>query len=92
MPNLAMSRSVLETKPCAAAIPSGEVWICSGASAPIFDQTSRSNICWRSSALDLTQIDTYDALGQFANGAPKLDDLITLKILEATADVRPKLG
>ncbi|GHF39486.1 ABC transporter substrate-binding protein [Seohaeicola zhoushanensis] len=38
------------------------------------------------------QIDTYDALGQFANGAPKLEDLVTMKILEDTADVRPKLG
>jgi len=38
------------------------------------------------------QIDAYDNLGQFANGAPKLDDLITMSVLEATKDVRPKLG
>ena len=38
------------------------------------------------------QIDAYDSLGQFANGAPNIDDLITLDILEATAGVRPKIG
>lgn len=38
------------------------------------------------------QIDIYDQLGQFANGAPKLNDVVTLDILKATADVRPKLG
>ena len=38
------------------------------------------------------QIDTYDSLGQFANGAPKLDDIMTLDVLNATADVRPKIG
>jgi len=39
-----------------------------------------------------SQIDTYDSLDQFANGAPKLDDIMTLDILEATADVRPTYG
>ena len=38
------------------------------------------------------QIDTYDSLGQFANGAPKLEDIMTLDVLNATADVRPKIG
>jgi len=38
------------------------------------------------------QIDTYDSLGQFANGAPALEDIMTLDLLEATADVRPKIG
>ena len=38
------------------------------------------------------QIDTYDSLGQFANGAPKLADLMTLDILAATQDARPKFG
>ena len=38
------------------------------------------------------QIDIYDQLGQFANGAPKVDDVMTLDVLAATADVRPKLG
>lgn len=38
------------------------------------------------------QIDTYDKLGQFKSAAPKLDDMMTLSILEATADVRPKYG
>lgn len=38
------------------------------------------------------QIDTYDSLGQFASGAPKLADIMTLDVLDATADVRPKIG
>lgn len=38
------------------------------------------------------QIDTYDSLGQFANGAPKLEDIMTLDVLNATADARPKIG
>ena len=38
------------------------------------------------------QIDIYNQLGQFASGAPALEDVMTLDILEATADARPKLG
>jgi len=38
------------------------------------------------------QIDTYDKLGQFKSAAPTLDDMITLSVLDATADVRPKFG
>lgn len=38
------------------------------------------------------QIGLYDALKQFSAGAPKLDDVITAAILEATADARPKIG
>lgn len=38
------------------------------------------------------QIDTYNGLEQFKNAAPKVDDIMTLSILEATADVRPKYG
>ncbi len=38
------------------------------------------------------QINTYESLGQFKNGAPKLEDIMTLDILNATADVRPKHG
>ncbi|RMA42243.1 ABC transporter substrate-binding protein [Rhodophyticola porphyridii] len=38
------------------------------------------------------QIDIYDQLDQFANGAPALDDVMTLEILEATADTRPTHG
>ncbi len=38
------------------------------------------------------QIDTYDSLGQFSNGAPKLEDIMTLDVLNATADARPKIG
>lgn len=38
------------------------------------------------------QIDLYDELKQFTAGAPKLDDVITTAILEATKDARPKIG
>ena len=38
------------------------------------------------------QIDSYESLDQFANGAPAVDDVMTLSILEKTADVRPKVG
>jgi len=38
------------------------------------------------------QIAIYDQIGQYPNGRPKLDDVYTLKILETTADVRPKLN
>jgi NitT/TauT family transport system substrate-binding protein len=38
------------------------------------------------------QIDIYDELGQFSNGAPALEDVMTMDILEATADVRPAFG
>ncbi|MBO6603881.1 ABC transporter substrate-binding protein [Rhodophyticola sp.] len=38
------------------------------------------------------QIDIYDQLDQFANGAPALDDVMTLEILDATADTRPTHG
>jgi NitT/TauT family transport system substrate-binding protein len=38
------------------------------------------------------QIDAYDGLGQFDAPAPKLDDMMTLSILEATAADRPTYG
>jgi NitT/TauT family transport system substrate-binding protein len=38
------------------------------------------------------QITLYDELKQFTAGAPKLDDVISTKILDATKDVRPKIG
>ena len=38
------------------------------------------------------QIDLYDELKQFSNGAPRLDDVITMSILDATKDVRPRIG
>lgn len=38
------------------------------------------------------QISTYDSLEQFNSGAPKLEDIMTTSILEATTDVRPTLG
>ena len=38
------------------------------------------------------QIALYDSLQQFTNGAPKLDDVMTTKILEMTSGKRPKVG
>lgn len=38
------------------------------------------------------QIDTYAELDQFAKGAPAVEDIMTLDILDKTADVRPKVG
>jgi len=38
------------------------------------------------------QIETYESLEQFANGAPAVDDVMTLSVLESTADARPKVG
>ena len=38
------------------------------------------------------QITLYDELKQFSAGAPKLEDVITTAILDATKDARPKLG
>jgi len=38
------------------------------------------------------QIDLYDELKQFSNGAPRLDEVITMSILDATKDVRPRIG
>jgi NitT/TauT family transport system substrate-binding protein len=38
------------------------------------------------------QIALYDGLKQFTAGAPKLEDVVTTKILDATKDVRPKIG
>ncbi|MGB3375206.1 MAG: ABC transporter substrate-binding protein [Microbacterium sp.] len=39
-----------------------------------------------------TQIDLWDELGQFNSAPPKVDDVATWQILDATADVRPKAG
>ncbi len=38
------------------------------------------------------QIDAYAALGQFDGDPPKVDDMMTLSVLEDTAASRPKLG
>jgi NitT/TauT family transport system substrate-binding protein len=38
------------------------------------------------------QITLYDELKQFSAGPPKLDDVITTKILDATKSVRAKVG
>lgn len=38
------------------------------------------------------QIDLYAQLGQFSKRTPKLDEVMTLDILNATKDARPKIG
>ena len=38
------------------------------------------------------QIDTWSRLGQFSNRTPKLDEVMTMEILNATQDSRPKVG
>jgi NitT/TauT family transport system substrate-binding protein len=38
------------------------------------------------------QIDLYANLGQFSKRVPKLEEVMTLDILKATADARPKIG
>lgn len=38
------------------------------------------------------QIDLYAELGQFSKRTPKLDEVMTLDVLNATADARPKIG
>ena len=38
------------------------------------------------------QLSLYDAIGQYPNGRPSLEEVHTTRILEMTADMRPKLG
>ena len=38
------------------------------------------------------QIDTWSQLGQFSKRTPKLDEVMTMEILNATRDSRPKVG
>jgi NitT/TauT family transport system substrate-binding protein len=38
------------------------------------------------------QINLYAELGQFSKRVPKLEDVMTLDILKATADSRAKIG
>lgn len=38
------------------------------------------------------QIDVYESLGQFESAPPNVDDIMTMSVLEATADTRPKFG
>lgn len=38
------------------------------------------------------QIDTWSQLGQFSKRTPKLDEVMTMEILDATQDTRPKVG
>jgi len=39
-----------------------------------------------------TQLDTYEQLGQFSSAAPKVDDVMTLEVLERTSAERPVFG
>ncbi len=36
--------------------------------------------------------DLYAKLGQFSKRTPKLDEVMTLDVLKASADARPKIG
>ena len=38
------------------------------------------------------QIDTWSSLGQFTKRTPKLDEVVDMSVLKATADARPKIG
>ena len=38
------------------------------------------------------QIALYAELGQFTKRVPKLEEVMTMDILKATADARPKIG
>jgi NitT/TauT family transport system substrate-binding protein len=38
------------------------------------------------------QISLYSQLGQFTKRTPTVDEVMTLDILNATADTRPKIG
>lgn len=58
-----------------------------------FDETTAKNGWgWFDPEEVQGQITLYDAIGQFQNGAPTLADSISTAILEATADLRPKIG
>ena len=38
------------------------------------------------------QIDLYAGLGQFTKTVPKVDEVMTMAVLDATAGSRPKIG
>jgi NitT/TauT family transport system substrate-binding protein len=38
------------------------------------------------------QIDQYASLGQFSKRVPKLDEVMTLDLLKATEQSRPRIG
>ncbi len=38
------------------------------------------------------QLATYDRLGQFARGAPRLEEIFSLEVLDATSAQRPRIG
>lgn len=58
-----------------------------------FDETTKEN-GWGAMNRDnwAKQIETYAALGQFKDKTPTVDDVMTLSVLEATADIRKKAG
>jgi len=58
-----------------------------------FNETTKQN-GWGAMdpAVWAQQIKIYDDLGQFSAGPPKLEDIMTTSILDATKDVRAKLG
>lgn len=47
---------------------------------------------WFDPASVAEQIAIYDSIGQFQAGAPTVEDSVSTMILEATADIRPKIG
>ncbi|NHN86777.1 nitrate ABC transporter substrate-binding protein [Acetobacter musti] len=56
------------------------------------DQTLRGGFGTMSRARWQEQLDLYDTLGQFTNRVPGTEDIMTLRILDATAGSRPCLG
>lgn len=56
------------------------------------DDTKANGWATMEPAIWQRQIDMWDELGQFKKAAPAVDDVMTLDILEATADSRPKVG
>ena len=58
-----------------------------------FDETTRAHgYGTMDPAIWQEQIAMWSRLGQFSKRTPKLDEVMTMDILNATADVRPKLG
>ena len=56
------------------------------------DDTARDGWGTFSPASLEEQLALYDEIGQYPNGRPSLEEVHTTRILEMTADMRPKLG
>ena len=58
-----------------------------------FDDTTAAN-GWGAMNTDnwSAQVETYASLDQFKGSVPTVDDVMTLSILEATADIRKEVG